>query len=397
MPDYPSELDPARRPAPAFRHAETLAVHAGHDVDPGSGAVVPPLILSTTFQRGPDGTYARGFVYSRTDNPNRQALERCLALLEGGPAAAAFSSGMAATTSVFQALDAGSHVILPEDVYFGTAQLVRDLFARWGLQYCQVDMTDLEAVQRNIQPNTALIWVETPSNPQLKVTDIQSVAQIAHGVDAICVCDNTWATPILQRPFDWQVDLVVHSTTKYLGGHSDLMGGAVVARRDDDRFARIRQFQTVGGAIPSPFDCWLLLRSIQTLPQRMQAHCRGASIVAQYLQDHPAVERVHYPGLAHHSGHEVARRQMADFGGMLSVQIRDRAQAALAMAMAGRLRVFTQATSLGGVESLVEHRASVEGPNSKTPQNLLRLSIGLEHPDDLVADLDQALTVLTYT
>lgn len=368
---------------------ETLAVHAGRAIDPGTGAVMPPIHLSTTFERQPDGGYTDGFVYTRSENPNRRALELCLAQLEGGAVAAAFGSGQAATMSVFQALAAGDHIILPDDTYFGTRKAALEILGRWGLQASVVDMTKLDEVRAAVQPNTRLVWIETPSNPLLKITDIAAVAEIAHGAGAVCAVDNTWPSPLGQRPLQLGADLVMHSTTKYLGGHSDILGGAIVAREEDDTFARIRTVQTIGGAVPSPFDCWLLLRSIRTLPFRMRAHAEGAMRVAEYLADHPQVAEVHYPGLPTHPGHEIAARQMLSYGGMLSIQIEGGMEAA--MAMAARVQLFTRATSLGGVESLIEHRASVEGPTSKTPANLLRVSVGLEHPDDLIADLAQAL------
>jgi cystathionine gamma-synthase len=368
---------------------ETLAVHAGREPDATTGAVTPPIHLSTTFERAPDGSYPRGHIYTRTSNPTRAALERCLCALEGGAAAAAFASGSAATTAVFQALAPGDHVIAPDDAYHGTGRLLREVFAPWGLTTTFVDMTDPEAVRAALRPTTRLIWVETPSNPLLKVTDIARVAAIARAAGAMCVVDNTWATPVLQRPFDLGADLVLHSTTKYLGGHGDVLGGAIVAREEDGFFGRIRALQTGGGAVPSPFDCWLVLRGVRTLPLRVRACSATAIQVATFLSRHPAVEAVHYPGLEGHAGHAVAARQMAAFGGMLSFQVRGGRPAA--MAVAARVRLFTRATSLGGTESLIEHRASVEGPGTRTPDNLLRVSIGLEHEDDLIADLADAL------
>jgi cystathionine gamma-synthase len=370
-------------------HLETLAVHAGRAVDPATGAVMPPIHLSTTFERQPDGSYTDNYVYSRSDNPNRRALEACLAQLEGGAVAAAFGSGQAATFSVLQALSAGDHLILPDDTYFGTRRVAVDIMGRFGVDVSIVDMTDLAQVRAALRPNTRLIWVETPSNPLLKITDIAAVAEIAHTAGARCAVDNTWSSPLGQQPLQLGADIAMHSTTKYLGGHSDILGGALVAREDDEFFARIRTNQTIGGAVPSPFDCWLLLRSIRTLPYRMRAHAEGAKRVAEYLVDHPKVAHVHYPGLPTHPGHEIAARQMLSFGGMLSIQVEGGMEEA--MAVAGRVQLFTRATSLGGVESLIEHRASVEGPTSTTPANLLRISVGLEHPDDLIADLAQAL------
>ena len=368
---------------------ETLAVHAGHGVDPASGAVTPPIHLSSTFERDPDGGYRAGHIYTRTSNPNRTAVEQALAQLEGGAVAIAFSSGSAATQAVFQALAPGDHVLAPNDAYYGTLRQLREIFAPWGLEVDVVDMANLDAVERALRPNTRLVWVETPSNPLVRVVDIARLAELAHSVGARCAVDNTWATPVLQLPLREGADLVMHSTTKYLGGHSDLLGGALVARVDDELAQRLLNIQKVGGAVPSPFDCWLLLRGIRTLPWRMRAHCENASLVATFLSTHPKVEIVHYPGLASHSGHEIARRQMNDFGGMLSVQVRGGREAALELTR--RLSLFTRATSLGGTESLIEHRASVEGAVTLAPENLLRVSVGLEHPDDLIEDLERAL------
>jgi len=368
---------------------ETLAVHAGLKVDAATGAVVPPIHAATTFEHEPDSTYPRGFLYSRSGNPNRNALEECLAELEGGAAAAAFASASAATAAVFQALAPGDHVVAPLDAYFGTGKLLRDVFAPWGLAVEFVDMTDLAPVKGALRPTTKLVWIETPSNPLWRVTDIAAVAALAHGAGAQCVCDNTATTSALQRPLALGADLVVYATTKYLGGHGDVMGGAVVAARRDAFFERVRTIQTAGGAIPSPFDCWLVRRGIRTLPWRMRAHSDNALRVATFLAAHPRVAAVRYPGLASHPQHAIARRQMTAFGGMLSVQVRGGRDAAFAVA--GKVRIFTCATSFGSTESLLEHRASVEGAATRSPDDLLRLSIGLEHPDDLVEDLAQAL------
>lgn len=368
---------------------ETLAVHAGHTIDPGTGAVTPPIHLSTTFEREADGSFPRGYLYARNNNPNRMALEECLCALEGGAAAAAFASGSAATMSVFQALLPGDHVIAPVDAYQGTSRLLREVFAPWGLETTFVDMTDPAQVQQAIRPRTKLIWVETPSNPLLKVTDIARIAEIAHAAGALCACDNTWATPILQRPFELGADLSVHATTKYLGGHSDVTGGVVITRREDEFFQKVRRLQVQTGAVPSPFDCWLVLRGIRTLPYRMRAHSENAMKVAGFLSRHSGVEVVHYPGLKEHSGHDIATRQMRGFGGVVSFQVNG--DQGTAMGVAARVRIFTRATSLGGTESLIEHRASIEGPGTRTPDNLLRLSIGLENADDLIEDLARAL------
>ncbi|NNJ11727.1 aminotransferase class V-fold PLP-dependent enzyme [Chloroflexales bacterium ZM16-3] len=368
---------------------ETIAIHAGQEIDPTSGSVIPPIYLSTTFERAEDGSFPHGYIYTRSGNPNRTMLERCLADLEGGAECAAFSSGQAAAMAVFQVLRPGDHVVAPDDAYHGVTRLLRELMAPWGLEYTQVDMDDPQNVRAAMRPSTRLVWVESPSNPLLKVADIAAITEIAHAAGALCAVDNTWATPVLQRPLDLGADLAIHATTKYLGGHSDVLGGAVVAREAGPFFERVRFIQGNGGAVPAPFDCWLVLRGIRTLAYRVRAHAEHAMRVAQFLAAHPQIERVYYPGLASHPGHAVAARQMRGFGGMLSVEVRG-GQAA-AMGVAARVKIFTRATSLGGVESLIEHRASVEGPESKTPQSLLRLSIGLEHPDDLIADLAQAL------
>jgi cystathionine gamma-synthase len=368
---------------------ETLAVHAGLRVDPTTGAVAPALHTATTFEHEPDSTAPRGFLYSRNANPNRNALEECLAALEGGAGAAAFASASAATVAVFQALAPGDRVVAPLDAYFGTSKLLRDTFAPWGLAVDFADMTDVAAVQRALTSRTKVVWIETPSNPLWRVTDIAAVAGLARAAGAHCVCDNTAATSVLQRPFVHGADLVVYATTKYLGGHGDVMGGAVVTRKIDPLFERIRAIQAAGGAVPSPFDCWLVRRGLRTLPWRMRAHCDNALRVASFLASHPRVEAVHYPGLPSHPQHEVARQQMTGFGGMLSVQVRGGREAAFEVER--KVRVFTCATSFGGTESLLEHRASVEGAATRSPENLLRLSVGLEHPDDLIDDLGQAL------
>jgi len=368
---------------------ETLAVHAGHGVDPATGAVTPPIHLSTTFERAADGTYPHGWIYARNHNPNRDGLEAALAALEGGAACAAFASGLAAVTAVIQGLAPGDHVVAPSDIYHGTANVLKHLFAKWRVDATFIDMTSADAVAAALRPETKLVWIETPSNPLLRCVDIEATAALAHRAGARAVCDNTFASPALQSPLALGCDLAVHATTKYLGGRSDVMGGAVVARADDAAFADIRTAQLYGGAVPSPFDCWLVMRSLPTLPARMQAHCANARRVAAFLQSHAQVAAVHYPGLETSPFHALARRQMRDFGGMLSFEVKGGKDAAMAAAAA--VEIFTRATSLGGVESLIEHRASIEGAESRTPQGLLRVSIGLEHPDDLIDDLAQAL------
>jgi cystathionine gamma-synthase len=368
---------------------ETLCVHAGHAPDLVSGAVTPPLHLSTTFERDADGEFRRGYIYARSGNPTRVMLERVLASIEDGAAALAFASGQAATNAVFQALRPGDHVIAPIFAYYGTPKLLREVYEPWGLQATFVDMGDQKAVRDAVRPNTRLIWIESPSNPLLTLTDIAAVVEIARAAGVRVAVDNTWATPLGQRPLALGADIVMHATTKYLGGHSDVQGGALVVRTQDDFFARLSLLQKEGGGIAAPFDAWLVARGIRTLPWRMRAHTANATAVAAFLASHPGVEVVHYPGLPSHPQHDIARRQMHLFGGMASVQVVGGRTEALAFA--ARTKVFTRATSLGGVESLIEHRASIEGPTTRAPENLLRLSIGLEHPDDLIEDLRQAL------
>jgi cystathionine gamma-synthase len=370
-------------------HLDTLAVHAGHSIDEATAAVTPPIHLSTTFAREADGSYRAGFLYSRYTNPNRAALERCLAELEGGASAAAFSSGSAATMTLLQAMGPGSHVVLPDDAYFGTLKLARDVFGPWGLEVATVDMTDLGAVRAAMRDNTRLVWMETPSNPLLRIVDIGAIAAIAHEHDALCAVDNTWGTPVLQRPLELGADVSMHSTTKYLGGHSDVLSGALIVRESGVLSQRITSMQMTGGAVPSPFECWLAMRGIRTMPLRVRHQTNTAGALAAFLESHPCVEAVHYPGLASHPAHAIAKRQMSGFGGMLSVQAgKDRQQS---LAIASRLKLFTQATSLGGTESLIEHRASVEGPGTRAPENLLRVSVGLEYIEDLKEDFDTAL------
>jgi cystathionine gamma-synthase len=370
-------------------HPETTSIHAGQEIDPTTGAVIPPIYLTTTFERAPDGSFPHGHIYTRNGNPNRTMLETCLTALEGGATCVAFSSGLAAAMSVFQALRPGDHVIAPDDAYHGITRLLREIMAPWGLEYTRVDMRDPQNVAAALRPNTRLVWIETPSNPLLKIADIAAIAGIAHRAGALCAVDNTWATPVQQRPLELGADIVMHATTKYIGGHSDVLGGAVVFGANDAFAERVRFLQINGGAVPSPFDCWLALRGIQTLTYRVRAHAANAMQVARFLTQHPRIERVHYPGLETHPGHAVAARQMRGFGGMLSIEVKG--GEAEAMEVAAKVKIITRATSLGGVESLIEHRASVEGPESTTPPNLLRISVGLEHPADLIADLTQAL------
>ena len=369
---------------------ETLCVHAGTAPDPVTGAITPPISLSTTFERDPDGEFRRGFKYARDLNPTRQALEQAMALVEGGAAALAFASGQAATAAVFHALTPGDHVILPDSIYYGTPKLVNEMFVPWGLEATTVPMNDLGAVRAAVRDTTRLIWMETPSNPLLTISDIAGVIAIARETGAIVVVDNTWATPVGQRPLELGAHIVMHASTKYLGGHTDVMGGILVARDDDAFFGRVRQVQHTAGGIASPFDSWLVHRGIKTLVWRVRAQTQNAIAVTNFLAGHPDVRAVHYPGLNSHPGHAIAARQMLLFGGMASFEVRGgRAEA---LALAAKCRVFTRATSLGGVESLIEHRASIEGATTRAPESLLRLSIGLENADDLIEDLSQALS-----
>lgn len=368
---------------------ETLAIHAGQTPDPATGAVMPPIHLSTTFEREPDGSFPHGYIYTRSENPNRTSLETCLATLENGAAAAAFSSGSAAAGAMFRALKPGDHALIPDDMYHGLRKLLKEVFTRWGLDLSFVDMTALDAVKAALKPSTKLVWIETPSNPMLKITDVAAVAELAKTVGAKVACDNTWTPPGMQDVFSLGADYLMHSTTKYLAGHSDVLGGVAVTKELDDMWKRIVFVQKNEGAVPSPFDCWLTLRGIKTLPYRMRGHCENAGKLAHFLDEHQRVECVYFPGLASHPNHAVAAKQMNAYGGMLSFQIKG--GEAEAMEVAANVELFTRATSLGGVESLIEHRASIEGPDSLTPQNLLRVSVGLEHPDDLIADLGQAL------
>ncbi len=367
---------------------ETLAIHAGNESDKSTGAVVQPITLSTTFLRGPQGDYPGGYMYSRAENPNRQALESVLTKLENGVDACAFASGNAAGMSVFQALEPGSHIICPDDMYHGLRNQLKLMF-KGILTFDFIDFTNVELIFNTIKRETKLIWAETPSNPLMKLCDIGAIAHIAREHQITFVIDNTFASPICQKPLDLGADIVMHSTTKFLNGHSDVSGGALITKEDTDLWRKIKIVQGYGGAIPSPFDCYLVTRGIKTLPYRMRGHVENATALANYLENHPAVEAVFYPGLKSHPQHELAKKQMLSYGGMLSFLLKDGEEKA--HSVVNSLKIFTQATSLGGVESLIEHRYSVEGPDTKTPKNLLRVSVGLEHIDDLIADLDAVL------
>ncbi|HEY9534900.1 MAG TPA: PLP-dependent aspartate aminotransferase family protein [Mucilaginibacter sp.] len=369
---------------------ETIAIHAGDHTDETTGAVVQPIVTSTTFERMKDESFRGDYIYSRASNPNRTALENVLTKLENGVAAAAFSSGNAAGMAVFQSLKPGTHIIAPDDMYHGLRNQLKQLFAGI-LEFDFIDIDNTEVLKAHLKPNTGLIWIETPSNPLLKITDIKKIVSIAKGHDIKVACDNTFATPICQQPLMLGADLVMHSTTKYFGGHSDLMGGALITAEDNEWWQNIRNVQTMGGAIPSPVDCYYMVRSIKTMPYRVRGHVHNAQLLAEFLAAHPAVEQVLYPGLPSHPNHQVAKAQMNGFGGVLSFIIKGNRDDA--HRIINKLKLFTRATSLGGVESLIEHRATMEGPDTKTPFNLLRISVGLEHIDDLIADLEQALGV----
>jgi cystathionine gamma-synthase len=374
---------------------ETRAIHAGQPPDPVTGAVVTPITLATTFAQDAVGKHA-GFEYARTGNPTRRALEECMASLESATRGLAFASGMAAEDAVLRLLAPGDHVIIPNDAYGGTYRLLAAVHGPAGLDWSAADLADTEALDAAWGDETRLVWVETPTNPRLSVIDIEAIARLAHERGALVVVDNTFATPYLQRPLDLGADVVVHSSTKYLGGHSDVVGG-FVAVADGQLGERLAFVQNAVGAVPSPFDCYLVLRGLKTLGVRMDRHCENARAIAALLAEHPSVAQVLYPGLPRHPGHDVARRQMSDFGGMVSFLAAGGEEAALALVT--HTRLFTLAESLGAVESLVEHPArmthasAAESPLAVDPA-LVRLSVGLETTDDLVADLKAALDLV---
>ncbi|NKY99878.1 cystathionine gamma-synthase [Nocardiopsis alborubida] len=377
-----------------FDGFETLAIHAGQEPDAGTGSVVVPIYQTSTYAQDGVGGLRQGYEYSRTGNPTRAALEECLAALESGVRGLAFASGMAAEDTLLRTvLSPGDHLIIPGDAYGGTFRLVSKVVERWGVQWDAVDQSDPEAVRAAVRPNTRVVWTETPTNPLLNITDIEAVAQIAHDAGALHVVDNTFASSYLQQPLTLGADVVVHSTTKYLGGHSDVVGGALVVS-DAELGERLAFHQNTMGAIPGPFDSWLTLRGVKTLGVRMDRHSANAEKVVAALEGHPAVRRVFYPGLDAHPGHKTAERQMRAFGGMVSFALRDGEKAALALCE--RTEVFTLGESLGGVESLIEHpgrmtHASTAGSPLEVPADLVRISVGIESADDLVADLLQAL------
>jgi cystathionine gamma-synthase len=370
-------------------HFETKAIHAGQYVDEETGAIAPPIHLSTTFFRSEDGEPSRGYSYVRDGNPTQDRLEETLAAIDGAEGALAFGSGMAAGAALLQTLPRGAHVILPDDCYYGYRALAVEYFERWGLTSDFLAMEDLGAVSRALRPETKLVWAESPSNPLLKVVDIRALAELAHGGGAKLIVDGTFATPALQRPIELGADVVLHSTTKYLGGHSDVQGGSLAFGKKDAWLDETLHVRKIVGGVASPFNSWLVMRGIRTLAARMRVHSENGLAVARFLAEHPRVEAAFYPGLESHPGHDVAKRQMSGFGGMLSFLVRG--GRADALAVAARTRLFLRATSLGGVESLIEHRNSSEGAGSRTAENLLRVSVGLEHPEDLIGDLRHAL------
>lgn len=378
-----------------MRGFETQAIHVGSSPDPVSGAVVPPISISTTFAQHAVGEH-RGWEYARSGNPTRAGLEACVAALENARWGFAFASGMAAEDAVLRLLSPGDHIVLGNDAYGGTYRLIDKVYAPAGFSWTALDLTDLDGAAHNWPPQAALVWIETPSNPALAIVDILAVTELAHGRGARVVVDNTFATPYLTNPLRLGADVVVHSSTKYLGGHSDLVGG-FVATNDAELAERIGFVQNAAGAVPSPFDCYLTQRGLKTLAVRMERHCANARAVAEMLTQHPAVDRVLWPGFGHHPGHDVAKRQMRDYGGMVSLVVHGGEEAAVALVE--RTALFTLAESLGAVESLIEHparmtHASATGSPLEVEPALVRLSVGLETVSDLVADLAQALDLL---
>jgi cystathionine gamma-synthase len=367
---------------------ETLAVRAGSERD-GTGAIAPPLHLSTNYEHGPAGEHLHDYIYTRVDNPTQRRLETALAAVEGGEAALVFASGVAAGAAYFQSLPQGSHVLFADDLFYGFRSMAPSFFPRWGITWSSVDMADLTAVRGAIRPETRVLWTETPSNPLMKIVDIASLADIAHSAHARLLVDSTFPTPALLRPLALGADLTLHSTTKYLGGHSDVQGGALIFARNGDSFLEIKQIRTSLGSVASPFSSWLVLRGLRTLAARMRMHSANAREVATALSANKQVNQVLYPGLSTQPGHDIAAAQMTDFGGMLSIRVQGGAERAIKVA--SRTKIFVNAGSLGGPESLIQHAASVMHPAGSIPGDLLRLSIGLEHPQDLIADLESAL------
>lgn len=374
---------------PIAMRFETRSIHTGLEIGNPSKAIVPPISPSNIFEIDERGKQAGDYHYSRLDNPNRQQFEAVLASLEGGEQAAAFSSGVAAAAAILQSLKPGDHVLMPDDVYAGNRWLVQKLLLRWNLEVEFIAVHDPAQLKSRLRENTALVWIESPSNPLMRLTDIQKTVSIAKEVGATVAVDNTWPTPVNQRPIELGADLVLHSTSKYFGGHSDLIGGAVICKKTTPLFEQIRRTQILGGSVPSPNDCWLFARSTRTLAYRMRGHNENAFTLARFLEEHPRIERAFYPGLESHPQHEIARKQMDGYGGMISFLLDGTAEEAIQVV--GRTELIKRATSLGGVESTWEHRQSSEGEGSVSPDNLIRISVGLEHPDDLLEDLSTAL------
>ncbi len=389
MSEQRSKADAYRAYGPA-----TKAIHAGYRPDPATGAVNAPIYASSTFAQDGVGGLRGGFEYARTGNPTRAALEAALAAVEYASYGRAFSSGMAATDCALRAvLRPGDHIVIPDDAYGGTFRLIDKVFTKWGIEHTPVPLSDLDAVRTALTPNTKLVWVETPTNPLLTIADIAGIVGLASTAGVKVLVDNTFASPALQQPLRLGADVVLHSTTKYIGGHSDVVGGALLTNDEelDDAFAFL---QNGAGAVPGPFDAYLTMRGLKTLPLRMERHCSNAALIAEYLAGHPAIEQVLYPGLADHPNHRVAAQQMSGFGGMVSARLRGGGEAA--RSLCARTEIFILAESLGGVESLIEHpgamtHASTAGSQLEVPDDLVRLSVGIEDAADLLGDLEQAL------
>jgi cystathionine gamma-synthase len=381
------------------------AIHVGSEPDPTTGAVVPPIYATSTYKQDGVGGLRGGYEYSRSANPTRTALEECIASLEGGERGFAFASGLAAEDAILRAcLRPGDHVVVPSDAYGGTYRLFNKVVKDWGIEHSIAKIADVESVRAAIRPETKMVWLETPTNPLLGIADIAAIAEVAHEAGALVVVDNTFASPYLQNPIALGADIVMHSTTKYCGGHSDVVGGAVVTRAGvktstgEDVTERIGYHQNAMGAVAGPFDAWLVLRGLKTLAVRMERHCDNAEAIVKFLQGHDGVTEVFYPGLPEHPGHEVAARQMKRFGGMVSFRVRGGED--VAVKVTGETQLWILGESLGGVESLIEHpgrmtHASVAGTELEVPSDLIRLSVGIEDADDLIADLKQALDRLT--
>lgn len=373
------------------QHIETIAVHGLHDSTEKMHDVIQPIHLSTTYERSKDGTHTE-YNYTRGGNPNRNTAEKKIAALENAATAIAFSSGLAAVNAIFEnTLLPGSHIIIPDDCYHGTRSLLDKFFTTRNIAFDEADMTHISNIEKLIRKETKLIWIETPSNPQLKIADIKAIVALAKNHGIITACDNTFATPILQKPLEMGVDFVMHSSTKFFSGHSDILGGVVCTNHNTEISNKIRDYQTLAGAVPSPFDCWLLNRSLATFPLRFAAQCSNAFTIAKFFENHAGVEKIFYPGLSSHPNHLLAQKQMTNgYGSIISILVKGGEQDALDFA--GKLNIFKHATSLGGVESLAEHRRSAEGNHPVSPENLIRLSIGIENAEDLMDDLDQALS-----